>query len=53
MKIKLNGYKGGDGIFISVPKRFRRFFPNYFTIEIETKDIQPRKKRERLKENAR
>ena len=45
MKIKLIGHRGNDGVFLSLPKKFRKLFPQYFVIDILIEAIKERKKR--------
>jgi len=48
MKIKLKGFRGHSVTTLSLSnmKKYRKFFPPYFTIEIDTSKIKERKKGE-------
>lgn len=49
MKIKLLGLVSRERVCLSIPKKFKRFFPDYFIIEIDTETIKKRKKGDKEK----
>jgi hypothetical protein len=48
MKLKLSGGVFGGKVYITYPKKYSHFFPNYFTIEIDTNKIVERDKKDKL-----